>query len=125
MYRIKSHRRVRFPEWATRVLRAHLSKGYSFNEHRLTQQGLFKLERAMDLLGQTLTRQEPLSDLGQEVVGMIVGYARTWRLLQDYDEGVLGLPPGARPAQGVPEVNEARRALHAPAAELRERGEAS
>ena len=41
----------------------------------------------MELLGQPLTRQELVSDIGQEVVGLILGYARTWRLLQDYDEG--------------------------------------
>ena len=61
--------------------------GYSLNEHRLAQQGLSELEQAVELLGQTLTRQELVSDLGQEVVSLILGYARTWRLLQDYDEG--------------------------------------
>jgi len=110
-YRVKSHRGVRFRQWATRVLREHLTQGYSLNEHRLAQQGLSELEQAVDLLGQTLTRQELVSDLGQEVVGLILGYARTWRLLQDYDEGALGLPPGARPAQGVLGIDEARRAL--------------
>ncbi len=64
----------------------------------------------MELLGQPLTRQELVSDIGQEVVGLILGYARTWRLLQDYDEGALGMPPGARPARGVLGVDEARRA---------------
>ena len=124
-YRVSSGRATRFRQWATRVLREHLTQGYSLNEHRLAQQGLSELEQAVDLLGQTLTRQELVSDLGQEVVGLILGYARTWRLLQDYDEGALGLPPGARPAKGVLGVDEARRALDALAAELRERGEAS
>lgn len=40
-------------------------------------------------------------------------------------KGTLGLPPGARPAKGVLGVDEARRALGALAAELREKGEAS
>jgi len=124
-YRVKSQRGVRFRQWATRVLRDHLTQGYSLNEHRLAQQGLAELEQAVDLLGQTLTRQELVSDLGQEVVGLILGYARTWRLLQDYDQGALGLPPGARPARGILALAEARRALDALAAELRERGEAS
>jgi len=104
-YRVKSQRGVRFRQWAT--------------------QGLAELEQAVELLGQTLTRQELVSDIGQEVVGLILGYARTWRLLQDYDEGALGVPPGARLARGVLGVDEARRALDALAGELRERGEAS
>ncbi|WP_435105346.1 RhuM family protein [Arhodomonas sp. AD133] len=124
-YRVKSQRGVRFRQWATRVLREHLTQGYSLNEHRLAQRGLSELEQAVELLGQTLTRQDLVSEIGQEVVGLILGYARTWRLLQDYDEGELGLPAGARPARGVLEELEARRALDALAAELRERGEAT
>ena len=124
-YRVNSRRATRFRQWATRVLRDHLTQGYSLNEHRLAQQGLAELEQAVELLGQTLTRQELVSDLGQEVVGLILGYARTWRLLQDYDQGALGLPAGARPARGILALSEARRALDALATELRERGEAT
>ena len=124
-YRVSSRRATRFRQWATRVLREHLTQGYSLNEHRLARQGLTELEQAVELLGQTLTRQELVSDIGQEVVGLILGYACTWRLLQDYDEGALGVPPGARPARGVLGVDEARRALDALAGELRDRGEAS
>lgn len=124
-YRVSSRRATRFRQWATRVLREHLTQGYSLNEHRLAQQGLAELEQAVELLGQTLTRQELVSDLGQEVVSLILGYARTWRLLQDYDENALGVPPGARPARGVLGMEEARRALNALASELRDRGEAS
>lgn len=124
-YRVNSHHATRFRQWATRVLRDHLTRGYSLNEHRLARQGLAELEQVVELLGRTLTRQELVSDLGQEVVGLILGYARTWRLLQDYDEGALDLPAGAQPARGVLALDEARRALDALAAELRERGEAS
>ncbi|MFC6327368.1 RhuM family protein [Alloalcanivorax gelatiniphagus] len=124
-YRVSSRRATRFRQWATHVLREHLTQGYSLNEHRLARQGLAELEQAVELLGQTLTRQELVSDIGQEVVGLILGYARTWRLLQDYDEGELGVPAGARPARGVLGVDEARRALDALAGELRDRGEAS
>jgi prophage maintenance system killer protein/prophage antirepressor-like protein len=123
-YRVNSSRATRFRQWATRVLREHLTQGYSLNEHRLAQQGLAELEQAVELLGQTLTRQELVSDLGQEVVGLILGYARTWRLLQDY-EGALGLPAGAQAAKGILRLDEARRALDALGEELRSRGEAS
>ncbi|TDT37738.1 Fic/DOC family protein [Halospina denitrificans] len=124
-YRVKSQRGVRFRQWATRVLREHLTQGYSLNEHRLAQQGLEELQQAVELLGQTLNKQALVSDVGQEVVGLILGYARTWRLLLNYDEGELGIPAGARPARGVLNFDEARRALDALAGELRERGEAS
>ena len=124
-YRVKSQRGVYFRQWATRVLRDHLTRGYSINEHRLAQQGLTELEQAVDLLGKTLTRQELVTDIGREVVGLILGYAKTWRLLLDYDEDKLGVPAGAQPARGVLRLEEARRALDALAGELRQRGEAS
>lgn len=123
-YRVNSHRATRFRQWATTVLRHHLTRGYSLNEHRLARQGLSELEQAVEVLGQTLTRQELVSDLGQEVVGLILGYARTWRLLLDYDEGGLDVPAGARPARGVLGLDEARRALNALKEELRDRKEA-
>jgi len=124
-YRVNSTRATRFRQWATRILREHLTQGYTLNDHRLAQQGLEELQQAVELLGQTLTKQALVSDVGQEVVGLILGYARTWRLLLDYDEGELGIPAGARPARGVLNFDEARRALDALAGELRERGEAS
>ena len=124
-YRVNSSQATRFRQWATRVLREYLTQGYSFNEHRLAQQGLAELEQAVDLLGKTLTRQELVTDIGREVVGLILGYARTWRLLLDYDEGKLNVPAGAQPARGVLRFEEARRALDALAGELRQRGEAS
>lgn len=124
-YRVNSSQATRFRQWATRVLRDHLTQGYSLNEHRLAQQGLTELEQAVDLLGKTLTRQELVTDIGREVVGLILGYAKTWRLLLDYDEGKLGVPAGAQPARGALRLEEARRALDALAGELRQRGEAS
>lgn len=124
-YRVKSPRGVRFRQWATRVLREHLTKGYSLNEHRLAQQGMAELEQAMALLSRTLERQELVTDIGREAVGIIMGYARTWRLLLDYDEGKLAVPAGQRdPREGL-STAEARQALDALADELKSRGEAS
>ena len=124
-YRVNSGRATRFRQWATRVLREHLTQGYCLSEYRLAQRGLADLEQAVALLGQTLLRQELVSDIGREVVGLILGYAKTWRLLLDYDEDTLVVPPGAQPARGVLGYDNAREALDALAGELAELGEAS
>lgn len=124
-YRVNSSQATRFRQWATRVLREHLTQGFSINEYRLAQRGLVELEQAVDLLSKTLTRQELVTDIGREVVGLILGYAKTWRLLLDYDEDKLGVPVGAQPARGVLDFEKARRALDALADELKSRGEAS
>ncbi|WP_298171413.1 RhuM family protein [Acidithiobacillus sp.] len=124
-YRVNSSQATRFRQWATRVLREHLTQGFSINEYRLAQRGLVELEQAVDLLSKTLTRQELVTDIGREVVGLILGYAKTWRLLLDYDEDKLGVPVGAQPARGVLDFEKARWALDALADELKSRGEAS
>ena len=124
-YRVNSTQATRFRQWATRVLREQLTQGFSINEYRLAQQGLVELEQAVDLLSKTLTRQELVTDIGREVVDLILSYAKTWRLLLDYDEDKLGIPVGAQPARGVLGFEEARRALDALADALRSRGEAS
>jgi hypothetical protein len=108
-YRVNSTQATRFRQWATRILREHLTQGYSLNEHLLAQQGLDELTQAVDLLGKILTRQELVIDIGREVVSLILGYARTWRLLLDYDEDKLAIPAGSRPAKGVLAYAEARR----------------
>lgn len=124
-YRVNSTQATRFRQWATRILREHLTQGYSLNEHRLVRHGLEELTQAVDLLGKTLTQQELVTDTGREVIGLILGYSRTWRLLLDYDEDKLILPAGSRAAKGVLGYTEARRALDALTAELKNRGEAS
>ena len=91
-YRVKSRCGVRFHQWATHVLRDHLTQGYSLNEHRLKRQGLVELEQAMELLGNNLTHLELVNDIGRGIVGLILGYAKIWRLLLDYDEGKLARP---------------------------------
>ncbi|TVO65338.1 Fic/DOC family protein [Spiribacter aquaticus] len=123
-YRVSSMRATRFRQWATHVLREHLTQGYSLNQHRLGQRGLTELEQAVHLLGETLVRQERVSDIGRDVIGLVLGYARTWRLLLDYDEDQLGELAGGQPARGVLNLDEARGALDALANELKSRGEA-
>ena len=78
-YRVNSSQATHFRQWATRVLHDHLTHGYSLNEDRLARRGLDDLTQAVDLLSQTLTRQELVTDIGREVLGLILGYARTGR----------------------------------------------
>lgn len=100
-YRVKSSQGTRFRQWATGVLREHLVQGYTFNQTRLAERGLLEARRTLDLLASTLQKQALVDDTGRAVLELIVGYADTWRLLLEYDEHRLALPPGARPSSGV------------------------
>ncbi|MDT0499132.1 RhuM family protein [Algiphilus sp. W345] len=87
-YRVNSTRATRFRQWATGVLRQHLVAGYSLNQQRLKERGI-AFEQALDLLSRTLANQQLVSTEGEAVLGVIADYARSWSLLQGYDEQSL------------------------------------
>jgi len=84
-YRVKSQRGVQFRKWATGVLKDHLVQGYTLNQRRLTERGI-EFEQAVNLLSRTLTNQGLVSTEGEAVARVISDYARSWSLLQGYDE---------------------------------------
>lgn len=124
-YRVNSSRATRFRQWATRVLREHLVEGYTFNQTRLAERGLLEARLTLDLLARTLQDQALVDDTGRAVLDLIVGYADTWRLLLEYDEDRLMLPPGARPSSGVLDFARAGAAIADFKRELVARNEAS
>ncbi|WP_339885727.1 virulence protein RhuM/Fic/DOC family protein [Vreelandella maris] len=87
-YRVKSQRGVQFRKWATQVLKDHLVQGYTLNQRRLTERGI-EFEQAVSLLSRTLTNQGLVSTEGEAVARVISDYARSWSLLQGYDEQQL------------------------------------
>ncbi|MFA6700022.1 MAG: virulence protein RhuM/Fic/DOC family protein [Thiomicrospira sp.] len=87
-YRVKSKRGVQFRQWATKVLNQYLVQGYALNEKRLQERHI-EFEQAIALLSATLTNQALVNDDGQAVLQVISDYARSWSLLQGYDEQSL------------------------------------
>ncbi|QEW05137.1 virulence protein RhuM/Fic/DOC family protein [Nitrincola iocasae] len=87
-YRVNSAQATRFRIWATRILKQHLVEGYTLNQHRLQERGI-EFEQALTLLTQTLTNQQLINTEGAAVVTVIHDYARSWSLLQAYDEQSL------------------------------------
>jgi len=112
-YRVNSKRGVRFRQWATNVLRRHILQGYTLNQSRLAELGITEAQQALELLTRTIHANALVNDTGKEVLALIAGYAKTWRLLLQYDEQEIPLPPGCRPAQGVLSNEKARIAIHA------------
>ncbi|QKF50041.1 virulence protein RhuM/Fic/DOC family protein [Pseudomonas graminis] len=87
-YRVSSKRATQFRQWATRVLKDHLVDGYTLNQRRLAERGI-EFEQAVSLLSRTLANQQLVTDQGRAVVQVISDYARSWSLLQGYDEQSL------------------------------------
>jgi len=124
-YRVNSKRGTQFRIWATRTLRDHLLRGYTFNEHRLAERGLQEARQTLDLLARTLQNQSLVDETGRAVLDLIVGYADTWRLLLEYDEDRLPLPPGVCPSSGVLDYDLASHAIADFKRELLARNEAT
>lgn len=87
-YRVSSKRATKFRQWATRILKDHLVEGYTINERRLVERGI-ESEQAVNLLSRTLTNQGLVSTEGEAVARVISDYARSWSLLEGYDEQSL------------------------------------
>lgn len=108
-YRVKSQRGTQFRQWATRVLREHLVKGYTLNEQRLQEERakLQEIQQAVALLSRTLAQQQLLSDTGQEVLQVITDYAYALATLDRYDHGTLTVEATSGPAVFVLEYDKA------------------
>ncbi len=87
-YRVNSTDATRFRQWATNVLRLHLVDGYSLSQQRLKERGI-EFKQALDLLSRTLANQQLVNTEGEAILGVIADYARSWSLLQGYDEQSL------------------------------------
>lgn len=87
-YRVKSKRGVQFRQWATHILKQHIVEGHTLNKRRLLERGI-EFQQAVNLLSRTLANQQLVSSEGEEVLRVVADYARSWSLLQAYDEQSL------------------------------------
>ncbi|WP_312477671.1 virulence protein RhuM/Fic/DOC family protein [Stutzerimonas nitrititolerans] len=122
-YRVKSQQGTRFRQWATRILREHLTQGWTLNQQRF-ETNARELEAALALVRKAA--QSPTLDTqsGRGLVDIVSRYAQTFLLLQRYDEGLL-TEPDAQPGGNLPTPDEARAALDKLKRELMARGEAT
>lgn len=96
-YRVNSSTATQFRIWATRTLRRHLINGYTLNERRLREKGLTEAQQAIQVLSRTLNQYDLVSEQGREVLEVVSRYAKSWLLLQKYDENQLEPPESLQP----------------------------
>ena len=107
-YRVKSQRGTQFRQWATRVLRDHLVKGYTIHEQRLREESakLRQMQQTVDLLARTLTAQELVTETGKDVLRVIGDYAYALATLDRYDHGTLAIEETTGKARHVIDYDE-------------------
>jgi len=122
-YRVNSKRAVLFRQWATRILREHLTQGYTLNRQRF-ETNARELEAALQLVRKAARSPDLQADMGRGLVDIVTRYTQTFVLLQRYDEGLL-TEPTTTPGGTLFTLAEARAALAGLKADLMARGEAS
>ncbi len=122
-YRVKSRQGTHFRQWATRVLREHLTQGWTLSKQRF-EKNASELEAALALIRKTAQSPELQLESGRGLVDIVSRYAQTFLLLQRYDEGLLS-EPKTQAGGALPSVEEARAALASLKVELMARGEAT
>lgn len=122
-YRVKSQQGTRFRQWATRILREHLTQGYTLNRQRF-EQNAAELEAALALVKKAAAGEALTSDQGRGLVDVIARYTHTFLWLQRYDEGLLTQPAGS-PGGTLPPLAEARSGIARLKADLMSRHEAT
>ncbi len=90
---------------------------YQDDVHGVTQP-VDAAQQAVELLARTLNNQALVNDTGSAVLSLIAGYAKTWRLLLQYDENGLALPEICRPSQSALDYPKALAAIAQIKAEL-------
>ncbi len=85
-YRVKSKQGVLFRQWANKVLKEYLIKGYAIN-NQLTAQRYEELSRLVHLLGRTINNEAELlkNDDSRELVNVVTDYAYALDTLDRYD----------------------------------------
>ena len=84
-YRVKSKRGVQFRQWANKVLKQYLVKGYAVNE-RLRKEQIGELRQLVGMLGRTIQSQPLLSnDETNALFEVVTGYAYALDTLDNYD----------------------------------------
>lgn len=84
-YRVKSQRGVKFRQWANKVLKQYLVKGYAVND-RLRRDQLGELRQLVQVVGRTLQSQDVTATAdGQALFDVVVDYTYALDTLDNYD----------------------------------------
>jgi prophage maintenance system killer protein len=122
-YRVNSRQGTRFRQWSNRVLKEHLTRGYTLNRQRF-EDNARELEAALALVRKASGSDALTTDQGRGLVDVIARYTQTFLLLQRYDEGLLTEPKGTA-GGALPPIAEARTRIAVLKRDLMGRKEAS
>lgn len=96
-YRVNSAKATKFRQWASKILKEHILKGYSINKHRIieAQNKLNDLQETIFYL-QKQSKKKFLQGQEAEIIDLLANYSRTLSLLEQFDKKNLSTQKGER-----------------------------
>ena len=110
-YRVNSLKATKFRRWATDVLQRYLFNGYALNKEKLQEHKLHELEKTIGLIKQGLQNEELSITEAKGFVEIVSDYARSWALLQGYDEQSLQEVTQSKEQKFILDYDEALEAI--------------
>ena len=124
-YRVNSQKATKFRRWATSVLQKYLIDGYALNQKNLRQQKLEELDKTIQLIKQGLQNNRLSISEAKGFVEIISNYAKSWALLQGYDEQSLQDVIESTDEKFILDYDEAKEAIAELKKTLIKKGEAT
>ncbi len=124
-YRVNSKRATQFRIWATKILKEFMIKGYSLNQKKLQEKKLDELEKTVLLIKQGLTNRNISLSEAKGFIEIVSSYAKSWALLQGYDEQTLEEKILTTKSKFILDYDEAKDAIAELKKSLMQKGEAS
>ncbi len=110
-YRVKSKRGTQFRIWATKVLKEYLLNGYALDRERLQKDKLRELEQTIAAIKQAVENRTLSDDEAKGFIEIIGNYAKSWALLQGYDEQTLQEVIATKEQRFILDYDEAKAAI--------------
>jgi len=110
-YRVNSKKATRFRQWASKVLKQYIMNGYVLNKEKLQQSKLDELDQIIRLIKQGFENQKLNNTKAKGFVEIISNYAKSWALLQGYDDQTLQDAVEHRESKFILDYDEAKEAI--------------
>ncbi len=92
-YRVNSKKATKFRQWATKVLKSYILKGYALNQKRL-EKNFSEFQKEIELLQKAIKSQNLGEIEAKGFLDIVTKYAKSWVLLNQFDENRLEIPKG-------------------------------
>ena len=124
-YRVNSKRATQFRKWATNILKEYVIKGYVLNQKKIKDTNLQELTSTIELIKNSLEHKIIQNDEAKGLFDIINNYAKSWSLLQSYDEDNIETTQSTSIQKFTLQYSEIKNAINQLKTELMKKGEAT